>query len=95
MPKFLSFILLLLMSVAFTTEIVVAHKGITITAFAKEEEKEKETEEKKAKEDNLNTGNHTWHATLQPNGRQMTAASETAALPAGHHSRLFTPPDIH
>lgn len=94
MPKFLSFILLLLMSVAFTTEIVVTHKGITITAFAKEEEKEKETEEKKAKEDNLSTCHHAWQAAGLPESPQMTAASETAALPAGHHSRLFTPPDM-
>lgn len=82
------------MSVAFTAEVVVAHKGIAVAAFAKEEEKEKVTEEKKAKEDDLSTCNHAWPAAGMPESPQMTAASETAALPAGHHSRLFTPPDM-
>lgn len=93
MPKLFSFILLILMSVAFTAEVVVAHKGTSTVAFAREEEKEKETEEKKAKEDNFNTFNTEWHAALFPGSPQRTAASGSAALAPGHHIRPFTPPD--
>lgn len=83
------------MSVAFTAEVVIAHKGTSTVAFTREEEKEKEkeTEEKKAKEDNFNTFNNEWQAALFPGSPQRTAASGSAALAPGHHIRPFTPPD--
>lgn len=94
MPKLYSFILLLLMCVAFTAEVVVAHNGISTVAFAREEEKEKETEEKKSKEDKLKNFTSCWTATPLPGNHRTSSSSENSQLSAGYHTMPFNPPDV-
>lgn len=80
------------MSIAFTAELVVAHKGITTVAFAKEEEKE--TEDKKSKEDKLKSLPTFYILNHSLTAQSISAFYQRVQLSAGYHTKPFNPPDV-
>lgn len=93
MPRIVSMILMLLMSVAFAAETIAAHKGTYTVAFAREEEKENEGSEQKATEDKLNP--HLYTGPMRPllNLPGKKVLYNQRELPAGYYHQPFLPPD--